>query len=248
MRRPSNRSEAEKRSAARAHYAEKQRQAWHANRANNVHVANGIYGARVFPDHYPNHCRSFDENALVQVSEREPDECFNAANASSYCCLGGCAHGSCQRGVCICEAGWRGVDCAEDIQSSSGDGAADDGFIYVHSPPHALGLQNLRKFQCHKNSYDADYHLLRRLLLDPAARTKSLSAPSSKLFYVPTWAASSWGNAAGHQYGISIEKLVAWLRSTAEFRAHWAAHRQQYLCMRARAAIPSFPTLLPLLP
>eukprot|EP00964_Phaeocystis_antarctica_P044056 scaffold25305_cov67-Phaeocystis_antarctica.AAC.6 len=92
------------------------------------------------------------------------------------------------------------------------------GFLYVHSPPPELGLQNARKFQRHTTTYDTEFHLVRRLLSDRQART--LWRDAASLFLVPTWAVQSWGNTGSRSNGISIGRLSRWVRQT-HGEAHW---------------------------
>lgn len=185
---------------------------------------------------HPLSCHSSGTGCLDNVTRsvvHDPDECFNAPNASRPgCCLGRClpSRGSCVRGVCLCLPGWRGFDCHEASPlATSPDRMTPKegrGFVFVHAPPPELGLHNMRRFQCRVNSYDADYHLLRRLLLDRSARSFKLEDAS--LFYVPTWAAFSYGNTAVNLYGLVTDLLVAWLRG-GEFRSHWEANRTRYV-------------------
>lgn len=171
---------------------------------------------------------------MGQLSQKETDDCFNARNATgAACCLGRCvpSRGVCIRGVCNCHKEWRGFDCTEPLKGpedggSSGGGGGRRGFVYVHAPPPELGLENMLRFQCKKNSYDADWHLVRRLLRDRSAHSVRLADAS--LFYVPTWAAFSWGNRAARKYGWVVDRLVSWLRGS-EFAEHWTANRSRYI-------------------
>ena len=106
-------------------------------------------------------------NLTFQGVEREPDACFNSLYTSGECCLGTCRapRGRCIGGVCECHASFAGFDCSD--HPADGHPA---GFIYVHSPPPKLGLHNALRFQCHRNTYDSDWHFLRRLLAAPLAR------------------------------------------------------------------------------
>ena len=52
---------------------------------------------------------------------------------------------------------------------------ADEGFVYVHSPPSELGLKYMRRFQEH-GGYNADYYLLARMIEDRCAERKALRA------------------------------------------------------------------------
>lgn len=202
---------------------------------------------------------------MGQLSQKETDECFSAGNVtSSVCCLGRCApsRGACIRGVCHCHSGWRGFDCTEPVNGSGGGGRRgfvvnvreDDGsggggggrrgFVYVHAPPPELGLHNMLRFQCKKNSYDADWHLVRRLLRDRSAHAVKLADAS--LFYLPTWAAFSWGNRAARKFGWAANRLVNWLRQS-EFAEHWAANRSRYMMYytadMGACAVPAYGTI-----
>ena len=101
-------------------------------------------------------------NLTFQGVEREPDACFNSLYTSGECCLGTCRapRGRCIGGVCECHASFAGFDCSD--HPADGHPA---GFIYVHAPPPKLGLHNALRFQCHRNTYDSDWHFLRRLLV-----------------------------------------------------------------------------------
>ena len=169
------------------------------------------------------------DNRTGQPEDREPDSCFNARNASApACCLGRCKTGTCERGACVCHPGWRGFDCTEAVNGSDDHSrTGHTGFLYVYAPPPELGLRSMLRFQCKKNSYDADYHFLRRLLLDQSAHAPRLSDAS--LFYLPTWAAFSFGNIADRKFGWVAGRLVEWLRRSEEVRVHWTANRSRYV-------------------
>lgn len=182
----------------------------------------------------------------VQPAEVESVQCFNNASSAKQCCFRACSHrGRCSRGVCLCEAPWHGLDCAHNhhakdtitrLEESAGRATACfrlpvtaaegpvpravgwSGFLYVHSPPPELGLQNARKFQRHTTTYDTEFHLVRRLLSDRQART--LWRDAASLFLVPTWAVQSWGNTGSRSNGISIGRLSRWVRQT-HGEAHW---------------------------
>lgn len=99
------------------------------------------------------------------------------------------------------------------------------GFIYVLAPPPELGLHNALRFQCHRNSYDGDWHFLRRLLVDPSARSHRMSDAS--LFYAPVWASDSFGNIASRKYGDAAAQVVKWLMQFHE--EHWLANTSRYV-------------------
>ena len=161
-------------------------------------------------------------NLTFQGVEREPDACFNSLYTGAECCLGACRapRGRCVGGVCECHASFAGFDCSD--HPADGHPA---GFIYVHAPPPKLGLHNALRFQCHRNTYDSDWHFLRRLLVDPLARSPSIDAAT--LFYVPVWAAASWGNIAAAKFGWSAHRALEWVGT--RHRAHWEANASRYL-------------------
>lgn len=213
-----------------------QRSPWRSHMAPNASVrhhgneaGDKLITLRVFPDR-GNGCGK--SNYTFQGIEREEDECFDKlATGEARCCLGHCQSpwGYCEAGVCHCRVGWRGFDCTEEHGTRTAQPERlppeSHGFIHVYAPPPSLGLHNALRFQCHRNSYDADYHLLRRLLLDPLARSASMSG--ARLFYMPTWVASSWGNVASRKYAWTTGSLVEWL--TRHHRAHWLANASRHL-------------------
>ena len=128
------------------------------NTSQNLHVKFGLFGARVFRTSQA----EYTVAQQLQPAEVESMQCFNNASAAERCCFRACSHhGRCSRGVCLCEAPWSGLDCAHNRHAKGPmDGPARrevgwSGFLYVHSPPPELGLQNLRKFQRHSTTYDA---------------------------------------------------------------------------------------------
>ena len=170
------------------------------------------------------------DDATLRVMH-ESVECFGANGTSPpFCCLGRCVppRGLCERGICRCQPGFRGFDCREGTLAVAAAPARVQagGFIYVHAPPPELGLHNMLRSQCEKNSYDSDFDLLRRLLLDRSTHRVQLDEAS--LFYVPTWAAFSFGNIAAAKYGWVAQRLVRWLNEIG-MGAHWAANRSRYV-------------------
>ena len=185
--------------------------------------ANGTGDARIVSRVFSNpRAGCSKSNMTFQGVEREPDACFNSLYTSGECCLGACRapRGHCIGGVCECHASFAGFDCSD--HSADGHPA---GFIYVHAPPPKLGLHNALRFQCHRNTYDSDWHFLRRLLADPLARSPSIDAAT--LFYVPVWAAASWGNIAAAKFGWSAHRALEWVGT--RHRAHWEANASRYL-------------------
>lgn len=198
------------------------------NTSQNLFVKFGRFGARVFRSSE----REYKTAQQVQPAEVESVQCFNNASSAEQCCFRACSHrGRCSRGVCLCEAPWHGLDCAhnhhakdtitrlEEAEGPVTRAVGWSGFLYVHSPPPELGLQNARKYQRHTTTYDTEFHLVRRLLSDRQART--LWRDAASLFLVPTWAMQTWGNTGGFRTNVfSINRLSRWVRRT-HGEAHW---------------------------
>eukprot|EP00966_Prymnesium_polylepis_P161410 3730374-Prymnesium_polylepis.1 len=135
--------------------------------------------------------------------------------------------GRCVRGVCDCGSGRQGYNCSDGprLGEPHTPTPADNGFLYVHSPPSTLGLQHMRRFQ-HHGGYNADYFLLARLMENTRVRTRDAS--QAALFYVPTWASDQHGNAAYRKNVGVQEALVRWLER-AGFGEHWRANCSRYI-------------------
>jgi hypothetical protein len=172
--------------------------------------------------------KSRSQPHLFNKRELEADICFEGGPAPLSCCFGSCGgRGRCVRGVCDCGSGRQGYNCSDGprLGEPHTPTPADNGFLYVHSPPSTLGLQHMRRFQ-HHGGYNADYFLLARLMENTRVRTRDAS--QAALFYVPTWASDQHGNAAYRKNVGVQEALVRWLER-AGFGEHWRANCSRYI-------------------
>ncbi|KAL1521405.1 hypothetical protein AB1Y20_021070 [Prymnesium parvum] len=162
-----------------------------------------------------------DRRQVPHPAARVVDECYQNTSASPACCFNSCGHhGACDRSVCRCAPRWKGIDCLEAEATPARPEMEEGGeglkFVYVFSPPNRWGFQQLRQRQTLMNSYDTEYHLLRRLLSDWRVRT--LNPSQAALFYVPTWAVHLWGNVAFPAHDVwTLGRLGVWLDSQETF-------------------------------
>ena len=108
----------------------------------------------------------------------------------SSACLGCSSRGQCSRGVCVCEDGARGIDCAEGSNAAAGlSGRATLGIrIYVYDIPEELATRPYSLKYCRNGQssiYGAEERFLPMLLKDEAVRT--VNPAEANLFYVPTF-------------------------------------------------------------
>ena len=109
---------------------------------------------------------------------REWHGCFGC-EGSSVCCSG---HGKCALGVCKCEPGYRGIDCATTDVSAAGP-APSSLAIYVYDLPPALALEPMALRTWRRGGrkiYSAEWRFLDMLLRgDWRARTHAATSAST---------------------------------------------------------------------
>ena len=117
-------------------------------------------------------------------------QCFNNCSAGNGACG---ADGTDDVGLCTCNAGFGGLDCAHDANGKQHPNEAPEAYIFVYDMPPELGLRNMRK-TLGDSLYWAEAVFLQNLLSDWSVRTTDPS--KAKLFYVPTMFYYSVNNVA----------------------------------------------------
>lgn len=123
-----------------------------------------------------------DETSAIDTLQLQ--QCFNNCSAGNGVCG---AEGTDDAGLCSCNDGFGGLDCAHE---SHKDGSAKQhhdeapgAYIYVYGMPPDLGLRAMRK-GLGDSLYWGEVAFLQKLLSDWSVRTTDPA--KAKLFYVPT--------------------------------------------------------------
>ena len=148
-----------------------------------------------------------------------PPECFHSCFGCNHgvgCCS---SRGKCVRGICICEHGARGPDCAEGRDVSSEKTLSSGVRIYVYDLPDELALRPYSLRVCQQTDtsmYSAEQRFLRLLLADRGVRTENPS--EADLFYVPTF--TTYGPAGNT--GCDRARMLMIQRSIATRYPFWS--------------------------
>ena len=141
--------------------------------------------------------------------------CFNRCRQRGACVA---------PGVCACHPPYRGYDCSDPYVD--GDDGDERGFIYVHSPPDALGLLDMRRGYTGDALYRAEELFFERLMADPLARTRD--PRRALLWYVPTWLVASYSNIV-YDKGVHHQRALAAALDASPLAAAWRDNRSRHV-------------------